>query len=107
MYCVTTLTTLPQTQVEFDHHIIYSSRNPMISNLYIPVSSALWDLISALGQLCNVDNAGAKGECIIHPQPLHNCPSALISLVMHCQLVHVYIFSALTDLRQPQFCWVL
>ena len=35
-----------------------------------------------------------------------NCLSALTSPVMNCQLVYK-VFSALTDLRQPQFCWAL
>ena len=51
-------------------------------------------------------NARAEGECIIRPRPLLNCPSALTSPVMHCQLVSK-VFSSLTDLRQPRFCWAL
>ena len=39
-------------------------------------------------------------------RPLLNCPSALTSPVMHCQLVSK-VFSSLTDLRQPRFCWAL
>ncbi len=61
------------------------------------------------GQLSNwsrKDNARAEGESIIYLRPLLNCPSALISPVMHCQVVYK-VFSALTDLRQPQFCWAL
>ena len=79
-------------------------------NIYIPVGRALQDLISARGQLSNgrgrIMHKPKVSALIIRLRLLLNCPRALISPVIHCQLVYE-VFSALTDLRQPQFCWTL
>ena len=47
-----------------------------------------------------------KASALSARDRLLNCPSALTSPVMHCQLVSK-VFSSLTDLRQPRFCWAL
>jgi len=43
---------------------------------------------SAQQQCSNMDNALAKGKCIIRPRPLQHCLSTLINPAMHTKLVY-------------------